>query len=359
MPTAPPPEPVGLPPTDPAEAASAAGLRYVCSDDPGYVRKRHGRGFTYFDAKGQRVTDAKKRARFEALVIPPAWTDVWICRAKNGHLQACGRDEQGRKQYRYHPEWEARRSATKFDRLLPFATALPGLRAEVAADLAGDALTLRQVAALAVAILDETLIRVGNAQYARRNKTYGLTTLRRKHITFDGDTAQFTYTGKSKQDREITIADERLAALIRACDKLPGYEILTYRDERGKPQDLTSDDVNAYLREVTGEPFSAKDFRTWGGTVIAAEALCSRDVPGDEDTAEAGIRAAIQEASEALGNTVAVCRQYYVHPAIFEAYRTGRLHAEVCGGAEPWDGLDAAESSVARLLLSLEDEGRA
>jgi len=336
-------------PSDPQASAAAAGLVYVPDAEPGITRRRRGQGFSYHHPDGALVSSAD-RVRIESLVIPPAWEDVWICPSPKGHLQATGRDAAGRKQYRYHPEWRRVRDVAKYARLLPFGEALPTLRTEVEADLNRRGLERRKVLALAVRLLDETLIRIGNLEYAEAG-SYGLTTLRDRHVDFEGDQIRFSFVGKSGKEHDVTLKDRRLARLVRACRDIPGYTLFQYRTEAGKAA-IDSGDVNAYLREVTGEPFSAKDFRTWGGTVLTAKALSARGVAESSDAAEGNIRAVCKEVAAALGNTVPTCRAYYMHPAVLDAYRESalvdRLRQRHRGNTPA--GLEPAEAAVISVL---------
>lgn len=333
----------------PERSAEAAGLVYVSDAEPGITRRRRGTGFSYHYPDGSLVTGAE-RERIEALAIPPAWEDVWICPLPEGHLQATGRDDAGRKQYRYHPEWQRARNEAKFDRLVAFGEALPLLRSRVEADLNRRTLDREKVLALAVRLLDEMLIRIGNPEYAEGG-SYGLTTLRDRHVDFEGDVVRFSFVGKSGKEHELTLEDRRLARLVKACRDIPGYTLFQYYTDSGKDA-IDSGDVNAYLRETTGEAFSAKDFRTWGGTVLAARALGARGGASDPDEADAHVREVCQEVSEALGNTVAVCRSYYIHPYVLESYREGTL-TEVLKhrnrGNTP-AGLEPTEAAVIALL---------
>jgi DNA topoisomerase-1 len=324
------------------------GLRYVDDARPGLSRVRRGRGFSYHRPDGALVSD-ETRDRIEALAIPPAWEDVWICPAANGHLQATGRDDKGRKQYRYHADWEAHRNRLKFDRMVPFGEALPGIRARVEDDLRGRGLGREKVLALCVQLLDETLVRVGNEQYATENGSYGLTTIRDKHVSFQGSEVRFEFVGKSGQTQAIALEDRRLARLVKACRDIPGYDLFQFYDEAGDKHDVESGHVNGYLQETTGEPFTAKDFRTWGGTVAAAEALAAHDAVDDAD---ALIVRAVKETASVLGNTPAVCRRYYVHPDVLDAFRDGGLRDRVRrrnAGNTP-AGLRPAEAAVLDLL---------
>jgi DNA topoisomerase-1 len=316
-------EPECLP--QPQEVAEQAGLRYVSDRRPGIRRRRAGRGFSYRLPDGSTVRDPAERARIAALAVPPAWTDVWICRDPRGHVQATGRDVRGRKQYRYHPRWREVRDADKFDHLLAFGTRLGDLRAQVDEDLQGTGLPRERVLALVVRLLDDTLIRVGNAEYAADNDTYGLTTLRRRHVEVTDRRVVFEFVGKGGIDHRVKVAEPRLARLVRRCSELGGQELFTFVDEAGEPTEVTSSDVNDYVRAVIGQDTSAKDFRTWGGTVIATEALTGGRRPSTGPAVEAEILRAIDAAAEALRNTRTVCRQCYVHPAVPDAYRDGTL----------------------------------
>lgn len=323
-------------------------LRYVDDARPGITRTRRGTGFSYRQPNGELVSDAV-RARIEALVLPPAWEDVWICPTANGHLQATGRDARGRKQYRYHADWTAHRNRVKFGRMVGFGEMLPGLRARVEADLGTSGLGRERVLALCVRLLDETLIRVGNAAYATENGSYGLTTIRDKHVAFDGAEVRFSFVGKSGKEQELSVRDRRLARLVKACRDIPGYELFQFYDERGDKQDVESGHVNGYLQETTGEDYTAKDFRTWGGTVAAAEALAALD---EVEDADACIVQAVKDTAAALGNTPAVCRQYYIHPDVLDAFREGDLRDRVRrrhAGNTP-AGLRPPEAAVLDLL---------
>ncbi|MDT0631889.1 DNA topoisomerase IB [Rubrivirga litoralis] len=331
--------------------ATPPGLRYADDSRPGITRVRRGTGFSYHRPDGELVSP-EVRERIEALAIPPAYDDVWICPLPNGHLQATGRDAKGRKQYRYHPDWEAHRNRLKFDRMVGFAEALPALRARVEADLADGGTDRETVLALCVRLLDETLIRVGNEQYAAQNGSYGLTTIRDKHATFEEKGVRLEFTGKSGKTRALAVRDPRLAELVKACRDIPGYDLFQFYDEAGDKQDVESGHVNGYLQETTGEDFSAKDFRTWGGTVTAAERLAERgdDLPDDE--LDGAIVQAVKDTAERLGNTPAVCRQYYVHPDVLDAFRerdlAGRLRRRNAGNTPR--GLRPSEAAVLDLL---------
>ena len=320
--------------SSPAAMAKTAGLRYVSDRQPGYRRQRCGRGFAYYDWQGKLIRDRKMRARFKEIVIPPAWEDVWICRYENGHILAVGRDEAGRKQYIYHPAWAEVRNQVKYAKLLRFGEALPDLRQKVAADLRQRKLTRTKVTALVIALMEQTLIRIGNEEYARTNDSYGLTTMQDEHVHFDHSTVTFEFRGKSGKEHEIALRDKRLAKLVQACLELPGQRLFQYYDEDGELAALTSTDVNAYLREATGFDFTAKDFRTWGGTILAARILNDCGEASSEADAKQQIVAAVKQVAAALGNTPAVCRQHYIHPAVFAAYENKQLPDFYCHSAE-------------------------
>ncbi len=309
----------------PEASARRAGLHYVSDDEPGIRRKKWGRGFTYLDPEGRHITDEEERARIEALAIPPAWTDVWICLSPKCHLQATGRDDRGRKQYRYHPKWEAVRKLMRFDRLIPFGQLLSPLRARCAHDLAREGLPRDKVLAAVVRLLDCTLIRIGHDEYADANDSFGLATLRRRHVSFSAGACTFTFTGKSGQDRQIELCDPQLIEIIQACCDVPGYEIFTFFDEEGTKHDAKARHVNAYLKEITGAEITAKDFRPWHGTVAAAQSLCKMPAPDSDEEVDQHLVQMVKEVAERLGNTVAVCREHYIHPAVFEGYHDGSL----------------------------------
>jgi len=301
------------------------GLTYCSDEHAGLSRTPTGEGFAYHDPHGAVIRDAKVLDRIRALAIPPAWTDVWICPRASGHIQATGRDIKGRKQYRYHADWSRHAAETKFDRLPAFARALPRLRKRVDRDLARRGVSRDKVVATAVRLLEITLIRVGNAQYARQNRSYGLTTLHKRHLEVDGAALTFAFRGKSGVDHEVRVRDRRLAAVVRSMRELPGQQLFKYRDPRGDLCAVTSDDVNAYIREAMGDGFSAKDFRTWAGTVSAARALRDMDPPTSPTDARRRITTCVKAVAGLLGNTPTVCRASYVHPVVFELYEKGRL----------------------------------
>ncbi|MCB8985722.1 MAG: DNA topoisomerase IB [Ardenticatenaceae bacterium] len=336
---------------DPEAVAQAADLHYVRGDEPGYCRRPWGRGFTYLDPEGHHVKDPELRQRFENLVIPPAWTDVWICISPQGHIQATGRDAKGRKQYIYHPRWEVERNALKFSRMILFGEALPALRQQVDADLRQHKLTREKVTAVAVRLLEETLIRIGNEEYAQRNHSYGLTTLQEKHLTLSGSHIRIEFTGKHGKRQEVDVQDRRLARQVARCHELPGQELFTYLDEDDQLRQLSSTDVNTYLREHTHYDFTAKDFRTWGATVLAASIL--RDMPAAEEpgTRQKQVVEMVKQVAETLGNTPAVCREYYIHPAVIEAHLAGTLCQDTAVAA-PVEGLNEPETAVLQFLRS-------
>lgn len=304
-------------------AAKAAGLVYVTDAMPGIARRRAGKGFAYYTPRGARITDPAVRKRLAALAIPPAWTDVWICPDPRGHLQATARDAKDRKQYRYHPRFRAERDESKFDRMLAFSAALPRLRELVERDLMSPGLTRRKLLATLVRLLDKTLIRIGNEEYLKSNKSVGLTTMRRRHVVVEGHTLTFSFRGKSGVQHEIAVTDQRLARIVRSLQDLPGQELFHYLDDEGRRLTVDSGDVNAYLQELTGSDVTAKDFRTWSGTMLAASALRAFGPPASAAEAKRNVNQALDRVAKRLGNTRAVARKYYVHPAIVEAYHRG------------------------------------
>jgi len=302
------------------------GLRYVSDQDPGIRRKpARGHGFNYVDADGRPVTDEKTLDRIRTLAIPPAWTDVWISPRANGHIQATGRDVKGRKQYRYHPRWQAERGAGKYDRLIAFGRALPRLRRRVDEDLARRGLPREKVLAAVIRVMEMTLIRVGNKEYARQNKSFGLTTLRDRHVRIGAAKAVFEFRGKSGKVHCTGFNDRRLARVVKACQDLPGQRLFQYIGDDGERRAVESADVNAYIRETLGEDFSAKDFRTWAGTVAAARALTTPEC-ADLSAAKRNVNTCVKAVAGLLGNTAAVARGAYIHPAILDAYAEGRLN---------------------------------
>ena len=311
--------------TDPVESAKEAGLRYVSDSKPGIARHRCGKGFRYTDPDGKPVRDKATLKRIRSLVIPPAWKDVWICSLANGHLQATGRDAKGRKQARYHPRWRAVRDETKYERMLLFGAALPDIRERVEHDLSLPGLPREKVLAAIVRLMEVTHIRVGNEEYARENHSYGLTTMRGKHVSVQGSHVTFKFPGKSGIKHTIEFSDRRLANIVRRCQDIPGYELFEYLDEEGNPHTVDSSDVNDYIREICRQDFTAKDFRTWAGTVLAAMALRDYEKFESETQAKKNVVAAIKSVAQRLGNTPSVCRKCYVHPAVLDCYMAGAL----------------------------------
>lgn len=317
--------------------AAAAGLTYVSEERPGWSRRRRGRGFSYHQADGSLITDGSARERIDALAIPPAWGAVWICPLADGHIQATGRDEAGRKQYIYHAAWRDARDAAKFRGLVDFGNALPSIRRRVRSDLRAAPLTRRRVTAAVVRLMDETLVRVGNAKYARGNGTYGVTTLRTKHVRLRGGDIRLAFDAKGGERRTLRLHDPEVAEVIRSSKEAPGYELFHYDAGGGVVRTVTSDDVNAYLRDLTGADVTAKDFRTSGGTTLAASGLDAFLEGGDVgsvDDREHGLSAAIERAAEALGNTPAVCRASYVHPALVASWLDGTFAARFAEALE-------------------------
>jgi DNA topoisomerase-1 len=311
--------------TDPVQSAKVAGLRYVSDDTPGIGRKRAGKGFSYVGIDGKPIRDREVLNRIKSLIIPPAWKQVWICPLSNGHLQATGFDARGRKQYRYHPDWAKIRSKTKFNRMILFSEALPLIRQQTERHLTLPGLPREKVLATVVQLLETTLIRVGNIEYAQENKSYGLTTMRNRHVDISGSTITFKFRGKSGVQHDIKISDRRIAKIVKRCQELPGHELFQYLDEQDQNQTINSEDVNSYLRQITGEEFTAKDFRTWSGTMLAAIEL-SELVPFESQSeAKKNVTKVIKNVAQQLGNRPATCRKYYVHPAIIDAYLTGTL----------------------------------
>jgi DNA topoisomerase I len=305
------------------QSAKSAGLRYVSDARPGLRRKKNGTAFQYFDDDGHRVTDPKTLGRIKRLAIPPAWTDVWISPYDNGHIQATGRDARGRKQYRYHPDWSAVRDENKYERMVAFGNALPKIRRRVAADLRSRGLGRNKVLAAVVRLLETTLIRIGNEEYAKTNHSFGLSTMKDRHVRIAHGDLHFEFRGKSGVKHEIDLHDPRLASIVRQAQDLPGQDLFQYLDENHQPQKISSEDVNAYLREIAGEEFSAKDFRTWAGTVLAALALSQFEKFDTKAQAKKNLVAAIEHVAERLGNTPAVCKKCYIHPVILNSYLDG------------------------------------
>lgn len=340
--------------TDGLASARAAGLRYTTDRRPGIRRQRSGQRFTYVGPDGKAIRDARELERIRKLVIPPAWTDVWICPDPRGHLQATGRDARGRKQYRYHPRWREVRDETKYDRLIAFARALPVIRRTVAEHLRQPGLMREKVLATVVTLLERTLIRIGNDEYARVNRSFGLTTLRDGHVEISGARLRFSFRGKSGIEHEVDLRDERLARIVRQCRDLPGYELFQYLDVNGDRQTVGSEEVNAYLKTITGQDITSKDFRTWSGTVLAAQLLCECKPCTCEAESKRNIVRIVEVVAGRLGNTRAVCRRCYIHPAVLEAYTEGAWKGMGNGrGAKrsrSAHGLNGAETVVLALL---------
>jgi DNA topoisomerase-1 len=351
---------------DPAVAAKRAQLRYVHDSMPGITRQKARNGFDYRLPDGSLVRDIATLKRIRKLAIPPAWTDVWICRDPNGHLQATGRDQRGRKQYRYHPRWREVRDEAKYGKLLIFARVLPLIRARIEEDLKRPGLPRERVLAAVVRLMDLTLFRVGNSEYARANKSFGLTTLRDRHVRIEGSHIHLSFRGKSGNRYESDINDRRLARIVKDCRDLPGYELFQYLDGEGDQHVVGSEEVNAYLREITGEDITAKDFRTWAGTQLAAKALRGfRDLETESKRKKAIVRA-VEKVAKHLGNTPAICRRCYIHPAIFEGYIDGTLLEALAAKADAYlkDNIEhmspeeAAVTAYLRLRLAGEIEAR-
>jgi DNA topoisomerase I len=310
-------------PQDFVVSAETAGLRYMTDAEPGIGRRRAGRGFSYISPDGQVIREREHIQRFRALVIPPAWRDVWICPSPDGHLQVTARDVRGRKQYRYHPNFRARRDEAKFERMVELSTVLGKVRARVERDIALDGLPKKRVMATIVWLLERTLIRVGSHELTKANNSFGLTTLRRRHVSVDGATLLFEFRGKSGVEHSVSVQDRRIARIVQRCRELPGRELFQYLDARGRRQIVYADDVNSYLRRISGRDITAKDFRTWMGTMLAADALREMGPASSRRDAEQNIVSAIDQTAARLGNTRSVCRKYYIHPVLLQAYLEG------------------------------------
>jgi DNA topoisomerase-1 len=341
---------------DPARTAQAAGLRYVSDTMPGISRKGSGKGFTFIGPDGKTVRDPEQLARIRSLAIPPAYTDVWICPLPNGHIQATGRDARGRKQYRYHARWREVRDETKFGRMLAFSEMLPRIRERVEKDLGRPGLPREKVIATVVSLLQCTSIRVGNDEYARSNGSFGLTTLQDRHVEVSGSKVRFEFRGKSGKTHRVSVSDRRLARIVQRCQALPGEDLFQYVDDEGVRQTIGSGDVTDDIREITGEEFTAKDFRTWAGTLLAVAALTEMGGWTSQRQAKSKVLRAIDRVAEQLNNTRAVCRKYYIHPAVFDAYLAGTLLKTLQNGTnggrrvEAKGGLEAQEVAAVRLL---------
>jgi DNA topoisomerase-1 len=351
---------------EPKNTAQSAGLRYVSDAGPGIRRKKCGKGFTYIRTDGTKLSDPTAIGRIRALAIPPAWVDVWICQFMDGHIQATGRDAKGRKQYRYHRRFRQIREGTKYEHVVEFANTLPVIRQKVQEHMGLQGLPREKVLATVVHLLETTLIRVGNDDYVKQNDSHGLTTLKNRHVAVKGAEVRFRFTGKGGRQWSLSVTDRRIAKIIRTCQELPGQELIQYRDDEGQLQDITSSDVNAYLREITGKNITAKDFRTWAGTVLAAMALREMDTFDSAAHAKRNLRTAINKVSARLGNTPTICRKCYVHPEVLNSYLEGNLPLEIKSEVEGQlhdglTGLKPEESAVLALLrreLTKEIDGR-
>lgn len=344
-------------PKDPVESAKAAHCRYVDDSGPGIRRMKAGQGWKLVSPLGKPIRALEVIARVKSLVIPPAWTEVWICPDGDGHIQATGRDARGRKQYRYHWRFREIREETKYERMMQFAEALPTIRAKVDEDLGMPGLTRPKVLATVVRLLEITLIRVGNEEYARDNGSFGLTTMRTRHVDISGSTIKFHFRGKSGKDHAVKVQDRRLARVVQRCNDLPGEVLFQYVDDDGERHSVESSEVNEYLREISGADFTAKDFRTWAGTVLAAQALKALSAFDTKATAKKNIVEAVKSVSSRLGNTPSVCRKCYVHPQIFDAYLDGHLVATLQrhAGKELRENLLSLSSEEAAVLMLLRD----
>jgi DNA topoisomerase-1 len=336
---------------DPQSAAKAAHLRYVSDHKPGITRTGKPGAFAYFDAQGTEIKAGPDLDRIRALGIPPAYRNVWICPLANGHLQYTGRDARGRKQYRYHAQWRQVRDAAKYDRMLAFGAALPKIRARVAADLARPGLPRAKLLAAVVRLLEKTCIRVGNEEYAASNESYGLTTMLARHVDVSGTAIRFRFRGKSGKQHDVALQDRRVAQVLKKCLGLPGEELFEYLGEDGAPHQIHSDDVNAYLHEIAGEAFTAKDFRTWAGTLFCALYLAESEAAKNKTESKRIATEAIRRVAQHLGNTPAICRKCYVHPGVLEAFEAGALALQrLAGKPEDAHALSADERAVLRFL---------
>jgi DNA topoisomerase-1 len=343
-----------------AQSAKAAGLKYTTGERPGITRHRRGKNVVFKGANGRVIRDARTLARLRALVLPPAWTDVWISTDPRSHLQATGIDAAGRKQYRYHKDWTAERDSTKYYRMLAFADALPVIRKRTRRDLMGPACCRPRVLATVVELLAKTYIRIGNEEYARKHKSRGLTTLQDRHVEVRGQTIRFSFKGKSGVFQEIELEEARLAKAVQQCQDLPGQTLFQYRDENRRLRALTSSDINRYLREVSGGAFTAKDFRTWAGTLTAAEAFDELPPAASKTAGNKTIVEVVDKVAKALGNTRAVCRKCYIHPAVFEAFLSGVTLSRVrASRAKLAAGLTSAEARLVALLQRSDRKARA
>lgn len=339
-------------------AAERASLTYVSDAEPGIRRKGSPNRFYYVDTKGKHLGEGRDVKRIRALAIPPAWTDVWISPSANGHIQATGRDLRGRKQYRYHADWAAERDGAKFSSLVAFAEVLPVLRTQIEADLRRHGLPLERVVASVVWLLENSMIRVGNAAYARDNKSFGLTTLRDRHVDINGSSLRFSFKGKSGQEWKLRLTDRRIARIVRGAQDLPGQKLFQYLDEEGSRHPVHSDDVNRYIRDAAGEAFSSKHFRTWGGTIHAAMLLAQTELPDSEAQKKRVVNGVIDRVAERLGNTRTVCRKCYIHPAVIDAWLEGKLLDEMTAANKrkrAISGLDEEETLVLNWLKARQE----
>jgi DNA topoisomerase-1 len=346
--------------SDPAAAANDAGLYYVNDDRLGYRRRTNGNGFEYLDTETKRIRDRQRLLRIKRLAIPPAWTDVWICPSPNGHIQATGRDIRGRKQYRYHDRWREVRDENKFGRLAEFAEALPNIRRRITRNMKLNGLPRQKILAAIVRLLDRTFMRIGNEEYARFNKSFGLTTMRDRHVTVKGSHLLFRFRGKSGREHEVGLTDQRIAKIVSNLQDLPGQNLFQYVNGAGEARDITSQDVNDYLGQISGNDFTAKDFRTWAGTLLTAIGLSAQPDFESKKQAKANIKNAVSAAAEILGNTPAICRKCYVHPAVIEAYLNRTPIAGVTSARKStrrWD-LPAAEKAVLKFLRTQRSKDR-
>jgi DNA topoisomerase-1 len=337
-----------------------AGLIYVSDEEPGFKRRKMGKHFIFFGVGGERLRNEKTVARIRRLAIPPAYKDVWICRHDNGHLQATGRDARGRKQYRYHAGWRMVRDAAKYEKLAEFADKLPALRKQINADLKLDGLPRRKVVAAVVRLLQKSLIRVGNEEYSRANGSYGLTTMRNRHVRVRGKRLEFSFRGKSGKFHAIELDDDRLARIVRHCQELPGQKLFQFRSDDGVPEEIDSNDVNDYIRAIAGPEFSAKYFRTWAGTLLAARALSAAGAAETKTDEKSRITSAIADVAQRLGNTPTVCRASYVHPVVVEEYsaKSLSLPAPLPPSRRPKTALSPEEKALRRLLRRYEKRHR-
>jgi DNA topoisomerase I len=340
---------------DPIQSARDAGLRYVSDAKPGIRRIRCGKGFRYRNTDGSSIRDPETLGRIRSLAIPPAWKDVWICPNPRGHLQASGRDAKGRKQSRYHPRWREVRDENKYERMLAFGAALPEIRRQVEHDLALPGMPRRKILATVVRLMETTFIRIGNDEYARENHSFGLTTMRNRHVSVDGSTVTFKFEGKSGVRHTVDLTNRRMAKIISRCQDIPGYELFQYEDSEGH-HTIDSADVNDYLREIGGDEFTAKDFRTWAGTVLTCAALREIEPFGSETQAKKNIIEAINRVASRLGNTRAVCRKCYVHPAVLDCYLAGAMQEAFSRNGLEKSALNHDESELLRLLKERQEQ---